>query len=87
MSKERMYIIAAVIVVAGGTWWLINNKKKNAASQAADDSQLPANDAAANYSVPPDIGASVNNTGGLNFPQGDSGFTYTVGQAQSLPTS
>lgn len=87
MSKQRMIVIGVVLLVSVGTWWLIKNKS-NAAENASDQgSQLPADNAAANYSVPPDIGMSVDNTGGANFPQGENGFTYTVGQAQSLPTS
>jgi hypothetical protein len=82
-----MIIVAAVLAISLGTWWLLKNKAAKDASKSAADSQLPAENAAANYSVPPDIGLSVDNTGGLNFPQGDSGFTFTAGQAQSLPTT
>jgi len=87
MSRERMIIVGVIAVIAGGVWWLIKNKQSSADDEANSQSQLPAQDAAANYTTPPDIGMSVDNTGGLNFPQGESGFTYTVGQAQSLPTS
>lgn len=87
MSKQRMMIVGVIVLIAGGTWWLIKNKQSSADSKSASDSQLPADDAAANYTVPPNIGMSVDSTGGMNFPQGESGLTYTVGQAQSLPTS
>lgn len=87
MSRQRMILVAVIVVIAGGTWWLIKNKQSSSDSQSENDSQLPSDNAASNYTVPPDIGMSVDNTGGMNFPQGESGFTYTVGQAQSLPTS
>jgi hypothetical protein len=87
MSKKRMIIIGAIVLVAIGTWYLVKNRSNAAANSTEAGSQLPADDAAANYSVPPDIGMSVDNTGGANFPKGEGGFTYTVGQAQSLPTT
>lgn len=87
MSRERIYIVGAILLVSGGTWWLLKNKSAKADAATEAGSQLPADNTAANYTVPPDIGMSVDNTGGANFPQGQSGFTYTVGQAQSLPSS
>jgi ABC-type nickel/cobalt efflux system permease component RcnA len=82
-----MYIIGAILLVSVGTWWLVKKHSDSASSESDSTSQLPADNAAANYSVPPDIGMSVDNTGGANFPQGENGYTYTVGQAQSLPTT
>ena len=83
MSRDQMILVGIVAVIAGGVWWLVKNKQDQSSAQ----SQLPAQEAEANYTVPPDIGASVDNTGGANFPQGESGYTYTVGQAQSLPVN
>ncbi len=87
MSKERMLIIGAILVVSVGTWWLIRSRSDAADNATEAASQLPADNAEANYSVPPSMGMSVDSTGGINFPAGQGGFTYTVGQAQSLPTS
>lgn len=74
-------LLAAIAVVTG---YIVKTKTDTVASNATDQSQLPADNAEANYTVPPDIGASVNATGGINFPTG-SNVTYTVGQGNSLP--
>jgi putative Mn2+ efflux pump MntP len=79
-----MMIVGVVLLISAGVWWLIKGRSN---AEDSSQSQLPAEKAEANYSVPPSIGVSVDNTGGVNFPMGESGFTYTVGQAQSLPTT
>lgn len=84
MSRQQWIVVGIIAVVAVVTGILIKNR--NAGAQDAQ-SQLPAEEAEANYSVPPDIGMSVDNTGGMNFPQGQSGFTFTTSQAQSLPSN
>lgn len=85
MDRRTWMIVGIIAVVAVVTGFLLKRKSESTASDS--NSQLPAEQAAANYSVPPDIGTSVDNTGGANFPQGESGFMYTMGQAQSLPSN
>jgi hypothetical protein len=63
-------------------------RKNTTAAATTDQSQLPAEQAAANYTVPPTLGVQVDNTGGLNFPNGTPAgttITQTSGAAQSLP--
>ena len=87
MSRQQWIIVGIIAAVAAGTGLLIRYRTTQAANQADSQSQLPAEENAANYSVPPNIGMSVDRTGGANFPMGESGFTYTVSQAQSLPST
>lgn len=87
MSRQQWMVIGIIAAVAAVTGLLIKRKSDSANAQSEAQSQLPAKEAAANYTVPPDIGAQVNNTGGANFPQGESGYLYTMGQAQALPSS
>ena len=83
--NRQMWIFAGVLAaIAVVTGYIVKTKTDSVASNAASQSQLPADNAEANYSVPPDIGASVDSTGGVNLPQG-SNVTYTVGQGNSLP--
>lgn len=84
MDKRTWVIVGVIAIVAIVTGYLV--KAKNSKESDAQ-SQLPAEQAEANYSVPPDIGLSVDNTGGANFPQGESGFTYTTSQANALPST
>lgn len=79
-------IVGIIAVVAVLTGYLLKVKNDNADSGDAQ-SQLPAESAEANYTVPPNIGLSVDNTGGANFPQGESGFTYTMSTANALPSN
>ena len=83
MDRRTWIIVGIIAVIAIGTGYMMKARNANAEAQ----SQLPAETAEANYSVPPNIGLSVDNTGGANFPQGESGFTYTMGQANSLPSN
>lgn len=83
MDKRTWIIVAIIAAVAVGTGYMMRARNQNADN--AD--QLPAETAEANYSVPPNIGLSVDNTGGANFPQGEGGFTYTVAQANALPSN
>lgn len=85
MSKQQWIVVGIIAAIAVVTGFFVKNRSSNADSEA--QSQLPTEQAEANYSVPPDIGMSVDNTGGANFPQGESGFMYTVGQANSLPST
>ena len=83
MSRQQWIVVGLIALVAIGVGFFL--KRKNDSS--GEQSQLPAEQAEANYSVPPDIGMSVDNTGGANFPMGESGFTYSMGQAQALPSN
>lgn len=87
MSRQQWIVVGIIAAIAAVTGLLIKRKSDSANAQSEAQSQLPAKDAEANYTVPPDIGAQVNGTGGLNFPQGESGFMYTMSQAQSLPST
>lgn len=86
---DRRILIALGVAVAIGVGWFLKNRQDN--NTAANDasaqpqSQLPAQEAAMNYTVPPNIGAQVDNTGGLNFPAGMDNMTLTTSQGQSLP--
>jgi len=84
MSRNQWMVVGLIALVAVAAGFYM--KRKNSDS-SGEQSQLPAEEAEANYSVPPNIGMSIDNTGGANFPQGESGFTYTVSQAQSLPST
>lgn len=84
MDKKTWYVVGVIAVVAAAVG-LYMRSKSNTSDEA--QSQLPAEEAQANYSVPPNIGMSIDNTGGANFPMGESGFTYTVSQANSLPSN
>lgn len=85
MDKKTWYIVGVIAVVAAAIGLYMRSKSNTSSDDA--QSQLPAEQAQANYSVPPNIGMSVDNTGGANFPMGESGFTYTVAQANSLPSN
>lgn len=82
MERKTLLIIAGIAVAGiGFLWW--RNKQSQAAEDANTQSQQPAEAAMQYYSVPPNIGAQVNSTGGLNYPQGN---TYlNTGQAMPLP--
>ena len=84
MDKKTWYLVGIIAVVAGAVALVLKSR-----SGAEDDaqSQLPAEQAEANYSVPPNIGMSVDNTGGVTFPQGESGFILTASQGNSLPSN
>lgn len=84
MSRQTWLIAGVLAAIAIVTGYLVKTKNDLAQTSSADQSQLPAEDAEANYTVPPDIGASVDATGGINFPTGGN-VTYTVGQGNSLP--
>lgn len=84
MDRRTWIIVGVIAVIAVGMGYLTKARNQN---KDNTQSQLPAEQAGANYSVPPNIGMSVNNTGGMNFPQGESGFTYTMGQANALPSN
>lgn len=84
MTKKTWYIVGVIVVVAATVGFYLRSK-----ANVSDEgqSQLPAEQAEANYTVPPNIGMSVDNTGGVNFPQGQSGFTFNASQANALPSS
>lgn len=84
MDKKTWYIVGVIAFVAAAVGLYLRSK-----NNVSDDaqSQLPAEQAQANYTVPPNIGMSIDNTGGANFPMGESGFTYTVSQSNSLPSN
>lgn len=84
MSKQQWIVVGLIAVVAVGAGLLIKNRNSGTDNT---QSQLPAEQAEANYNVPPNIGASVDNTSrvGVGFPNGD--FTYTAGQANALPSN
>lgn len=82
-NKTWLYIGGAVVVVVGFLYY--RNHQNTAAQQAQ---QQPAADAQANYTVPPDLGLQVDNTGGVQFPQGtppNTTVTTTRGQTHPLP--
>lgn len=82
MNRQAWLLVGIVAAAAVVTGLFVRNR----ASQTDNtQSQLPAEDAEANYTVPPDIGMSVDNTGGMNLPNGGNGITYTTGQANALP--
>jgi hypothetical protein len=84
MSRQQWIVIGVIALVAVIAGFVLKSK-----SDAGSDSQsqLPAEQAEANYNVPPNIGMSVDNTGGANFPMGESGFTFTTSQANALPSN
>lgn len=86
MSKQQWIVIGVIAAIAVASGFLIKRKNDNSNSGGAQ-SQLPAEQAEANYNVPPNIGVQTVNTGGANFPQGENGYMYTIGQAQALPSS
>lgn len=82
MNRRTWIMIGIAVAVA----LVIGLVLKNRTSQTdGAQSQLPAESAQANYNVPPDIGMSNDNTGGLNMPMGNGGFTYSVSQGNSMP--
>lgn len=84
MTKQ-MWILAGVIaVVAVITGYVVKTKNDQASTDNTNQSQLPADEAAANYNVPPTLGMSVNGGGGIQMPNPDSAI-YTTGQGNSLP--
>lgn len=85
MDKRTWTIVGVIAAIAIITGYLVKKRSDNDSSNT--QSQLPAEQAEANYTVPPNIGMSVDNTGGANFPQGESGFTYTTSQANALPST
>jgi hypothetical protein len=85
MDKRTWMLVGGIAAVAVAIALYLRHK--NSSESSDSQSQLPAEKAEANYSVPPNIGMSVDNTGGANFPQGESGFTYTTAQAQALPSN
>lgn len=87
MSRQQWIVVGVIAAIAAVTGLLVKRKSDSADAQSAAQSQLPAQQAEANYNVPPSIGAQVDNTGGMNFPQGQSGFMYTMSQANALPSS
>jgi hypothetical protein len=84
MNRNAWYLVGAVAVVAVVTGLLLKKKTSDTDSLANSQSQLPADTAEANYTVPPDIGLSVDNTSGVQYP---AGSIYTASQGNSLPTS
>jgi hypothetical protein len=84
MNRQTWMLIGVVAAIAIVTGFVVNRKASQEASDSASQSQLPATEEAANYTVPPSIGAQVNSTGGLNFPAGGN-FTITPSQGLSLP--
>lgn len=87
MSRQQWVVVGIIAAVALVTGLFVKRKSDQAAAESSANSQLPAEEAQANYTVPPDIGVQTNNTGGLNFPQGESGYILTASQANSLPVS
>lgn len=84
MSKQMWLVVGIMAAVAIVTGYLVKTKSETSETENAVNSQLPADAAAANYNVPPDIGASVDVGGGISFPSGQ-GTVYTVSQGNSLP--
>lgn len=81
MSKQMWMIVGGMALVAIVVGLVV--KSRTAKTDSAQ-SQLPASENQANYTVPPDIGMSVDNTGGVNLPSGGD-VTLTTGQGNSLP--
>jgi hypothetical protein len=84
MNRNAWYLVGAVAVIAVVTGVLLKKKTSDTDTLTNSQSQLPADDAEANYTVPPDIGLSVDNTSGVNYAPGS---TYTASQGNSLPTT
>jgi hypothetical protein len=80
MSKQMWLIAGVLAAIAVVTAYLVKSKSDQASSDS--NSQLPAEEEAANYGTPPDIGASVNSGGGIQL---SGNTTYTVSQGNSLP--
>lgn len=74
-------VVAFIAVIAG---FVVKRKTAQESSDATQQSQLPAEEEQAQYGVPPDIGASVNASGGIVLPSGGN-VTYTPSQGNSLP--
>ena len=81
MNKRTWLIVGGMAVVAVIVGLIV---KARTTPTDGTQSQLPASENEANYTVPPDIGLSVDNTGGVNLPAG-SNVTMTTGQGNSLP--
>jgi hypothetical protein len=86
MNRRAWYLVGGAIAVAILTGYLVKSKTAQTDALSNDQSQLPADQTEANYSVPPDIGLSVDNTSGLTVPAG-SQITYSQSQGNSLPTT
>lgn len=83
MNRQAWYLVGLVAVVAIGTGYLVRTKTASTDADAAANSQLPADNAEANYTVPPNIGES-----GQMVPTVTNGnVTYTASQGNSLPTT
>lgn len=84
MSTRTLLIVGALAAV--GVGFIMYRKNKSAAAAADDNPAVDAN--AANYALPPDVGAQVDNTGGVNFPNGipsNTNVTTNQGAAVGLP--
>lgn len=81
MNRRTWLIVGGIAFVAVVVGLIVKSKTSQTDGQ---QSQLPASENEANYTVPPDIGLSVDNTGGVNLPEG-SNTTLTTGQGNSLP--
>lgn len=83
MSRQMWLIVGVMAAIAIVTGYVVKTKNDTAQQESAINSQLPAEENAANYNVPPSIGASVD-AGGHVYTNGGNAV-YTVGQANSLP--
>jgi hypothetical protein len=83
MNRQAWYLVGIVALVAIGTGYIVRNKTGQTDSEAATNSQLPADDAQANYTVPPNIGESGQSVPTVN----DGNITYTASQGNALPTT
>jgi hypothetical protein len=89
MNTDNPKVLLGIGAAVAAVFAFVMYRKNTAAAatNAATD-QLPAENAMANYTVPPTIGAQVDNTGGINYPNGtppDTTVTLSSGAAQSLP--
>ena len=83
INKTWLYVGAAALIAVG---YVFYRRKQSTTAQQAQ--QQPAADAQANYTVPPDLGLQVDNTGGVQLPQRTppgTTITTTRGQTQPLP--
>jgi hypothetical protein len=81
MNKRTWLIVGGLALVTIVVGMIL---KSRTSATDGSQSQLPASENEANYTVPPDIGMSTDNTGGVNLPTGGN-VTLTTGQGNSLP--
>lgn len=80
MNRNAWLLLGAAGIIAIGTGYFL--RKKTSQTDSASNSQLPAENAEANYSVPPSVGVSENPP-----TQVFDNTTYTMSMGNSLPLS